>query len=330
MKKRIYLHIGIHKTGTTSIQVFFTRNAKILEDNGILYPMTGRPLKYRFGQHQLPWSVFSKEHYVPDFEWKNKLKDTDVDFVWESLRNEINNSVADVVIISSEEFDVLNTQEIANVGKRLSSYDITPVIFIRNHADFIESSYRTAVMHSGYCNTIGHLSENSRSRLDYFKMVQDWKSIAFNNKVIILNYDNPGVRKNAIIAFVTACISSSSNFIDLAMSEPRFNESFPPHVVEVVRYFRSKGVAEDRIQKWASQAVKFHNPGLIMPATCMSYELRLSMLTKFNDEMMLFLQDPDLADIGRESLEFIARNSANEISVCSVTNEVDALLFMFN
>lgn len=329
MKKKIYLHIGLHKTGTTSIQVFCTRNALILENNGVLYPKTGRPLKYRFGQHQLPWTIFFKEQYVPDLEWKRNLKDSDINSIWESLHNEINNSSARVVVISSEEFDIFNAEEIAEVGCRLSSYDITPVLFLRNHADFIESSYRTAVMHSGYSNSIEHLSENSRSRLDYFDMIQDWRKIAFNNKVIILNYDNPCIRKNAIVAFLAACIPSASNFVDIAIREPRFNESFPAHIVEVVRYFRTKGVAEDIIQKWASQAVKLQNSESNKHATCMSYNLRLAMLEKFNSEMLLFLDDPYLADIGRECIDLINRKFSDEISLRVVASEVDALLYMF-
>lgn len=38
MKRKIYLHIGFHKTGSTSIQHSFWRNKGALEDKGILYP----------------------------------------------------------------------------------------------------------------------------------------------------------------------------------------------------------------------------------------------------------------------------------------------------
>ena len=37
-KKTIYLHIGVSKTGTTSIQRFLYKNRELLKDKGILYP----------------------------------------------------------------------------------------------------------------------------------------------------------------------------------------------------------------------------------------------------------------------------------------------------
>jgi len=38
----LYIHIGLHKTGTTSIQNFLTLNENILSKKGYLYPATGR------------------------------------------------------------------------------------------------------------------------------------------------------------------------------------------------------------------------------------------------------------------------------------------------
>ena len=41
-KKRLFLHIGRHKTGTTSLQNFFSEKKELLSERGILYPETGR------------------------------------------------------------------------------------------------------------------------------------------------------------------------------------------------------------------------------------------------------------------------------------------------
>ncbi len=41
-EKKIYIHIGTPKTGTTSLQKFLTNNAKQLENHSIYYPLLGR------------------------------------------------------------------------------------------------------------------------------------------------------------------------------------------------------------------------------------------------------------------------------------------------
>src|SRR5687768_13412286 len=42
---RLFLHIGVHKTGTTSLQLRFFHNAEQLKRDGFLYPLG------RFAQH---------------------------------------------------------------------------------------------------------------------------------------------------------------------------------------------------------------------------------------------------------------------------------------
>ncbi|MGI9601134.1 MAG: hypothetical protein ACR2QE_04570, partial [Acidimicrobiales bacterium] len=39
--KRVTLHIGLHKTGTTMLQALCARNRDALSDQGLLYPSTG-------------------------------------------------------------------------------------------------------------------------------------------------------------------------------------------------------------------------------------------------------------------------------------------------
>ena len=54
-----YLHIGFHKTGTSSVQHFLSRNAKILEKNNYIYPalkLHCKP-KHEFTNHSLPFVV---------------------------------------------------------------------------------------------------------------------------------------------------------------------------------------------------------------------------------------------------------------------------------
>lgn len=50
---KLFLHIGLPKTGTTAIQRFFYLNQVKLQENGILYPRTGRDISKDYGpNHQ--------------------------------------------------------------------------------------------------------------------------------------------------------------------------------------------------------------------------------------------------------------------------------------
>ena len=58
--KRVFLHIGTHKTGTTAIQAFLMKNEQGLRQQGILFPVSGRPERdasVGFGHHLLARSL---------------------------------------------------------------------------------------------------------------------------------------------------------------------------------------------------------------------------------------------------------------------------------
>ncbi len=57
--KTVYLHIGTHRTGSTSIQRFMANAEEALAEQGIIYPKTGRPdtdWTNQYGHHELAWS----------------------------------------------------------------------------------------------------------------------------------------------------------------------------------------------------------------------------------------------------------------------------------
>ncbi|MCC6306594.1 MAG: hypothetical protein IT545_15560, partial [Rhodobacteraceae bacterium] len=92
MRKRLILHIGSHKTGTTHIQSTFARNPAALDAIGVLYPRAGRIHEAHF---QLCW----------------QLKDPKLAALplaalpaWAALLAEIEATPHPLAVVSSEEF----------------------------------------------------------------------------------------------------------------------------------------------------------------------------------------------------------------------------------
>jgi hypothetical protein len=128
---RLYLHCGLHKTGTTSVQHFMMNEAETLARAGVLYPKTGRPWAAG-GQHNLAWQLTKDRRYSP--EWGNL----------DALAAEIDGFTGDVVL-SSEDFESLLVTpdglrplaELAAAGGRT----LTPILYVRHQADYLESLY---------------------------------------------------------------------------------------------------------------------------------------------------------------------------------------------
>ena len=129
---KVVLHIGTHKTATTTIQDMFHKNAPLLEKHGLIYPRIGRVT----GHHGLAydWSALPPVY---------KLDSSSLDaFGW--IAREYADRDA-TVFLSSEEFSRDNPKasvDFAAVRERLAPFDEIEVICVlRTQWQFIQSIY---------------------------------------------------------------------------------------------------------------------------------------------------------------------------------------------
>ena len=128
VKKKLVLHIGTHKTGTSTIQALLGDNRKLLLESGILYPSTDRGPNPKLQKHtSLFLSVcqgagkFSQEYSL--------------------IMREFDQSNCSVMVLSAEGFSSPQfKQRNFHLLKKFSEYfDIKVVCFVRRQDYFMES-----------------------------------------------------------------------------------------------------------------------------------------------------------------------------------------------
>lgn len=241
MKRRIYLHAGLHKTGTSSIQVELTRARHLLARQGFLYPQTGLPDSAPYGQHLLPWSLVSDDSLIPPVHGQRSVT-LDRDALWSALRKEIEDADLPNIVISSEEFDILDKPAIGELATQLQSYDVVPVIFLRNLSDLVESGYRTAVVVSEFPEDITFFLGNHRTRTDYSQLLHDWRSISATGRIMAASYDDVYLSNDCVLTFLRL-VGLAADAIE-PIRLPRQNESAPAFIVEIARFLRSLSSGE--------------------------------------------------------------------------------------
>lgn len=298
-KVRVFLHVGLHKTGTTSIQGALTTLRAELAGRGVLYPKTGRPEWADLGQHLLPWSVARDQDALPTVHGhRARFGDGDADALWEALRQEIARSGAGAVIISSEEFDTLDRSEIEDIGHRLSAYDVTPVLFLRRSSRLLESNYRTSVIYSQYAGDIRQFRQDHRNRVDMYDLVNDWRSIAAGREAILLDYEQPEVQRDVIGAFMTAL--DLGDMAGGAHARLHLNKSTPAFICEAVRFMRQSRIPEDQISQWLDETGRLQIPTQASRAyTCMLPELEAELDAQYAAELKRMMGDPEVAAMAR-------------------------------
>jgi ABC-type polysaccharide/polyol phosphate transport system ATPase subunit len=220
--KKIFIHIGTHKTGTTSIQSFLTENSDELMNSGVLYPLAGRVFG---GHHNIAWKLLGDDR----FDIKNgKISD---------FLNEINSSNVKNVVISSEAFEYLSKcpESIKKFDKVLCSngWDTEYIVFFRNNIDYMESLYHELnkninfnltkssfikqIKETGYCECNNHWY----FEFDYKRFIDIWTS-AIGNKITVFDYDHEK-SGHGIIPCLLKHIGASAHLINLGKKYKHYN-----------------------------------------------------------------------------------------------------------
>jgi hypothetical protein len=149
MKRRLILHLGLSKTGTTTIQTFLRRNPAALRAAGVFYPKVGvdnpdhpwfRPALLRpdVGE-EINHEALALEIAQKGAAGSEAVFDTPL---WSTAFRQIEESGAHTAVISYENFfsrasryrfDVLEPQ--------LRDFDITGLIYLRRQEDWAVSLY---------------------------------------------------------------------------------------------------------------------------------------------------------------------------------------------
>ncbi len=162
-QKILFLHIGRHKTGTSSIQQFVNSSPDLLSQLNLYYPESG---KSGIAHHDLA-KLFSMPTNKTTEAQQNSLNSP----VLKSLINEIDQQSANV-LLSSESFQNSHPLMIKEAFKK---YDLRVIVYIRNQIDYLASSYAQKVWATNYCQSMEHYYEHVFSS-DYLGFLTDWKN----------------------------------------------------------------------------------------------------------------------------------------------------------
>ena len=183
----VYLHIGMPKTGSTSLQKFLFANRIQLLEEGYLYPITGTK---EIGQI---WDRYSHNSLSKQLETKHD--------VWEQLQQEIEISKAQNIVISSEFFTYPkrffdNTNSIKKIRTYLQNYSVKIIIYLRDQVDFLQSLYAQMIKSNLQDSSIKIMIEKEKFRCYYYSMLELW-SFVFGLENILVRVFEKEQLKNA-------------------------------------------------------------------------------------------------------------------------------------
>jgi hypothetical protein len=220
----VYLHIGRHKTGTTSLQNFFGLNKTILANVGILYPSTGQDKFYMF-HHDLFRDIVEKGLIVDE-----KLKF--------ELIEEIIKSNCKKILISTEILSrpSMSKNELLLVKNIFKNFNLKLIVYLRRQDDFLESTYANRIRIGILSSPTGIMDIDPI--LNYSDFIEKYADIFGSENIIVQSYDK--AREVGIYQDFMNLIGIH-NLVNFAIPK-RVNERYPWRFLSILRYANNNSI----------------------------------------------------------------------------------------
>ena len=175
---KLLLHIGTHKTGTTSIQRFCGANRDALRERGIWYPPADvGKFPSHYAHHRIAHAIADRD---PEFDA------SDAAHFFRRVRKQM--KPGEVCLISAEpmyrhmlpdpypdggpaklELEEANSRfdrYAETVRDNLGSFDVTVLVMLRRQDSFLESLYAEQILATSYTGDINRFATERHSLLD--------------------------------------------------------------------------------------------------------------------------------------------------------------------
>jgi len=245
--RKIILHVGLHKTGSSSIQLTATNNRKLLENNGILYPeldSSNHSISFysKFSENRDSYHINLKEGLsLCDINKKNEK--------WFSkLKDEILLSRCETILISGEDISVLSVKELTELKvwfheniKGVIEFEI--IMFAREPINWacsnIQELVKNGIKNIHDAHALGYLQSIDEKQEKFFTVFGE-------SNTHIYSFDKQIKSKEGLIAFFFKRIGIPQKLID-ELHVVKTNESLSLEEVFISSLcidLRNKGVLD--------------------------------------------------------------------------------------
>lgn len=232
--RTVFLHIGIHKTGTSAIQNVCRANHQELLKSGILFPRAGFVVKPRF--HPTATSGHSGLlHFLNAPSAPNQTK------AGEALLRQLDSGSWNRLVLSSEALSAPHKRgALESVGWfRQQGFEVKLIAYLRRQDSWLDSFYRERLKwdvpeHRDARSIDEFWRAQGDPWLNYAARIGDWVALVGREHAEIRSYEdveNPA----GVVGDFLEIIGADPARLDLSQSVDLHNPSIPPAAVDLLR-----------------------------------------------------------------------------------------------
>lgn len=231
----LFVHCGLHKTGTSALQWVLGTHAERLKAAGLLVPRSGRGAV--IGHHNIAWELGRDRRFNP------------LAGGLQALGAEIRGFAGDV-IVSSEDFESLlpNPAALAPLAglAREAGHEVTFVVYLRSQASYLASLYRQCLKEGfgeEYAAFVEEALEDGmvrrkewRFQFDFARALEGPASLE-GAQVMVRNHH--ALAGGSAITDFLAAVGAPPDAIPAEHLHARANEREPP-LANLTRFYRNR------------------------------------------------------------------------------------------
>ena len=202
----IYLHIGRHKSGTTSLQYFLKNNSTFLADQGFRYASTD---PHHLAHHHLARALTGDELSLSDLPVVEELK--------------FHRSGDPHLIVSSEGFQNVRPETIVDIVGR----DAVIVVYVREQLEYLLSAYLQRVQASAIFSPLSDYMRRSLRTVNYNRFVAQWEQAFSANAVRLRVFDRSHLLDNDIVTDFLSVVGIEARPQNAQAAESNFSLTYP-------------------------------------------------------------------------------------------------------
>lgn len=258
IKKTIYFHIGMPKTGTSSIQHFLYDNREQLIADGIFYPVSGEN-EDGLPSYMVPWTNFRRILDVFVTKGEDSFKK-----MWETeYLAQINNSTCPIVLFSEELLFFHRTDIIRTISEY--GFNVKVIFYVRRPVEYLSSLWGEGVK-SEYRNSNDTMSLQEfllQKEID-FSIIHEYINLFGSENVIIRPFDKQQWEGQNLLSDFLQCLSCKfhSGFVEA----PRENDSLNRNLSElclIINHIRLDDADHSRIKREILGLTSTQSPKII-------------------------------------------------------------------
>lgn len=276
----IIIHIGWHKTGTTSVQQFLLKNRlRLIEENNIYYPEEGL---LHCAHHNIAWILQGKK-MTP---WGEVLpiKGGAEGYLVNVIENaKLNN--CNTIIFSSEEFCIFRLQEIQALYKALHQHinTVKIIAYIRRQDLIVESAYNMEIKWWGVRASLGfdQYIKNKEGYPDYYATLLNWGNTFGFKSLIIRPFEKKLFYQNDVR--IDFCSQLGVDYSNLELEKELSNESLGPNSLEFLRILNSLAISKEMHELIVSKLLEYDKKNQSPNCVLFEPEQRVNFMNPSND-----------------------------------------------